>query len=855
MTSASLRRLFTWCVALLPVLVFGTVIALHQLPADVRAQSVQLAGEYRKSTSDDPAYAREAVDDAGWEAIHLPMFIPGAQSAVWARRHFTLPPALAGQPLFFMAGGFWPGTEVYLNGQRVGVQDEYTRGTKPEIFGTEGWDVPAGVARAGDNVLSLRMTSLVLWDSRMILGAREPVRSYFLLNSDVKKLILHGQLLLLAFFTVLVAVFYTQAEDRAEKGRYGITLHMLLAAVIYTAINVGVGRMRELTPGNALLIWLSIIYFTGCLFEWIELYVLHRRGRARRVFRAIYGAVSLLLAGLWVAGQYGAMFQAWPPISAFLLIPLSWSAVNAVRGAVAQWKRGLGPILLCGMGLFLLSTLVDILTPLGVMNFPRITPIGTATVGILAAVLIVADFLRISYENKDLTSSLSHSNAELATALAKANEAVRLKGEFVANVSHELRTPLNAIVNIPEGLLEAFGKQPIATCGSCGSTFEVGPGEKVDGSTECPDCHRKGTLKAGDKWALQRDATEMIDLLELLTRSGRSLLQLVDNVLDFSRLDAGKMSLSPDEVAVESFVTQAVDGLRPLAAQRPITLKVEPPDPSWRLRADPVKLTQVLVNLVANAIKFSPEQGEVVVKVAYEPGTSSYLFQVKDQGAGVPKDAQALIFETFRQADGSHTRRFGGTGLGLSIARQLVEMHDGQIWVESEGTNHGSTFLFRLPKAGPRARRSNPALAAGGMQGPTILVVDDDPVAIEATRLAIRPLGYRVVGLSDPRRFAEEMDKERPDLMIMDAVMARMSGLTLLQKVRASERGRVLPVIVASELADQKDAFLAHQAAWLNKPWTADLLREEVRKQLAHALAARNAASAAASPQAESRSA
>jgi signal transduction histidine kinase/CheY-like chemotaxis protein len=835
--SPIVRRALTWAVAALPVLVFGSVFAVHRMPDGVRAASVDLTGEYLKSQGDDLAYAAESFQEQGWEKIKLPMFVPGAQSAVWARRHFTLPQELANQPLFFMAGSFWPGTEVYINGQRVGAQDLYTRGVKPEIFGFEGWEVPAGVVRAGDNVLALRMTSLVVWDNRIIIGAREPVRDYFLRNSDLKKAILHGQLLLLAFFMALVAIFWRQEEDKDEKARYGITLHLLAAAVFYTGLNVGVGGMRELTPFNALLYWLSIIYFTGCLFEWTELYVLHRKGRARLVFRAIYAAYFVLLTALWATGSYAGMYQAWPPVAGSLLIPLVWATVNSVRGSVRQWRE-LGPIVLFAMVPFLLTTFADILGPLGQLgplHPPKLSTLGTANVGILASVLIVGDFLRISYENKDLTASLSQTNSELAVALAKANESVRLKGEFVANVSHELRTPLNAIVNIPEGLLEAFGKQMQATCTSCQSSFELAPGEKVDTATECPECHKKGTMTSAEKWSLQRDADEIISLLDLLTRSGRSLLQLVDNVLDFSRLDAGKMSLALGDVSPEVAVAQAVDGLKPLAGQRSINLRVETVEPAWKLRADPVKLNQILVNLVGNAIKFSPDGKTVTVGVRHEADRQSYVFWVRDQGVGVPGDAQALIFETFRQADGSHTRRFGGTGLGLSIARQLVEMHDGQIWVESEGDNQGSTFLFRLPRSGPREGKSNPSLGALGATAKTILVLDDDPVAIEATRLALRPLGHRVVGLTDPRRFVEALEKERPDLMIMEAVLARMSPLTLLQKVRASEHGRRLPVIVTSELQDQRDAFLAHRASWLTKPWTSDQLLEEVRRRMAEA--------------------
>jgi signal transduction histidine kinase len=219
--------------------------------------------------------------------------------------------------------------------------------------------------------------------------------------------------------------------------------------------------------------------------------------------------------------------------------------------------------------------------------------------------------------------------------------------------------------------------------------------------------------------------------LALVERSGRHLLQMVDGILDFSTIDANAMKLRVVSVDVARLVQEALETVSELATRAGVVLESELVDgaPAPSLHADPLRLKQVLINLLGNAIKFSNGRGPVTVRVASED--ESVLFSVRDCGIGIAPEDRQKIFERFEQVDQGDTRKYGGTGLGLSISRSLVEMHEGEIWVES-GLGLGSTFHFRLPKAGPRrapGRSSQPSRVAGRSFAPRSAASAPQPLA------------------------------------------------------------------------------------------------------------------------------
>jgi signal transduction histidine kinase/CheY-like chemotaxis protein len=432
-----------------------------------------------------------------------------------------------------------------------------------------------------------------------------------------------------------------------------------------------------------------------------------------------------------------------------------------------------------------------------------------------------------------LSKSLARSNEELAGSLARSEETSRLKGEFLANISHELRSPLNAIVNIPDGLLEDFEGREVVHCKACKSDFEREPGEAFDPEAPCPECGASGSSASHGlrtMFTYRGDADETAGHLRSLARSGAHLLRLINDVLDFSKLEAGKMTADLEDVSAAELLADALANAKPLADKSGITLALAEVPASLRLRADPTKCAQILLNLIVNAIKFS-EPGGAVELFASGDGPDC-VFSVRDHGIGIAPEHQSLIFESFRQVDGSHTRKYGGTGLGLAITQKLVRLHGGRIWVESE-LNKGSTFYVRLPIAGPapsidadEAAPRAPAAAPKAGEKAVILVVDDEPVAIETIRLSLRDEPYHIVGLTDPRRVDEFIEKYSPDLVILDIMMPRASGATILRELRAKRAERSLPVVVCSAYPTNEAIAAAFGAAWLAKPWQgADLLR------------------------------
>jgi len=350
---------------------------------------------------------------------------------------------------------------------------------------------------------------------------------------------------------------------------------------------------------------------------------------------------------------------------------------------------------------------------------------------------------------------------ENARLLAEAETANRLKDDFLATVSHELRTPLNAIL----------------------------------GWTQ---------ILAGR----QNDSSTLARALEIVERNARAQATLIEDVLDVSRVASGKVALERQLVDLREVLSNAVLAMTPGAEAKGIEIRAEH-HAAAKVLGDPSRLAQVMLNVLSNAIKFTPGGGRITVSLDVlapsNPGDSEHaVLSVRDTGRGIPKSFLPHVFERFRQADPSTTREQGGLGLGLAIVKHLVELHGGTVSAHSMGTGQGSTFTVKLPiatedEAAPRAEPTHPggeprALPLAGL---SVLLVEDDADGRELMELMLARAGARATSVHDAATALRVLDTDRFDVILSDIAMPGEDGISFISRARPmlASRGLTIPAI------------------------------------------------------------
>jgi signal transduction histidine kinase/AmiR/NasT family two-component response regulator len=381
---------------------------------------------------------------------------------------------------------------------------------------------------------------------------------------------------------------------------------------------------------------------------------------------------------------------------------------------------------------------------------------GTFAGGMIIAFLLFS-LIRVQMRAREQAEATAERLRTSEAALQRANVA---KDEFLATLSHELRTPMTAIM----GWSQMLGE------------------EELDAQTH-----------------------EMA--VDAIRKSATVQAQLIDDLLDVSRITAGKMKIEPEPVELAHVVQSAIDTVRSAAEAKSVAISSQIATGIW-VNGDERRLQQVVWNLLTNAVKFTPEGGEVFVDLREE--TTTAAVEVRDTGQGIDPEFMPHIFERFRQADSSTTRPHMGLGLGLAIVRHLVELHGGTIGAESKGEGRGSTFRVRLPllRNGQSQRGEEPEpIAEDALQGVRVLVVDDDEEVRNFVTVVFRNAGAEVRNAPAARPALDVLAEWPADVVLSDLAMPGADGFDLLHWIRGSshERVRTLPVVALTAFAMPED--------------------------------------------------
>ncbi|MBI5919442.1 MAG: response regulator [Nitrosomonadales bacterium] len=395
----------------------------------------------------------------------------------------------------------------------------------------------------------------------------------------------------------------------------------------------------------------------------------------------------------------------------------------------------------------------------------------------------------LEHERASLAERVEERTHELSLANVRLEHSLKANDEFLASTSHELRTPLTGILAMSEVLMEQL----------------------------------YGTLNE-----------KQLEFVRNINDSGKHLLDLINDILDIAKVEAGKMELNYSEINVPQLCQAVIRLVKTPASKQGLTLELELDPAVQTLSADEKRLKQILVNLLGNAVKFTPPGGRIGLRVQGDSAAGQLSFKVWDTGIGIAKEQQELLFQPFVQLDSRLSRKYQGTGLGLALVSRMTRMHKGLVALEST-VGQGSSFIVSLPWSGEPIRQATPTapqvaeyapgtqakLVAPAVDAPLILLADDDRINRYIYSEYLRGKGYRIELAENGLEAIRVANDKHPRVILMDVQMPEMDGLEAIRRLRLQSEFQSTPIIALTALAmegDREKCLEAGADLYLSKP-------------------------------------
>jgi len=763
------------------------------------------AGEpWKTQRGDDPRWASPGLDDSAWRTVSLPATwkesgFDGFDGMVWFRRAIPLDAearlaADRGRLAILFGPSGYGGYQMYAGGRLLGSSRGWAgRLTFPfaEVF-----SIPREVVGEDGRVLLALRVRRVGWasDERLdtgpvgdvvVLGSEPALRDRVEVAWD-RNLMTELPLLLLALL-FLAAVPYHLLLYWRRRQQTGHLWFGLLALCFSINTIASSYWMYQLTDRYDVAVRISdLTGHLAAVFALQFLWTFFSRpiSRLLRAYQLSHGALALFV-GLWpdtrlvVASQ--SLRSLW--LAPLLLLAIALIVHEVWRGDVEARTIALGGLVLVAAETVELTRQI---LPLSWISLVALPPFGFAAVLVAMGASLSTRFRRVHDELDRLRLTLEDQVRERTAALREAREealsASRAKSEFLANMSHEIRTPMNGVI----GMTTLLQETPLTTV-------------------------QKGYL-------------------ETIRASGEALLALINDILDFSNMESGRAEIDHAPFELAAVVDESLQIIAPLAARQGLALShsIAPGTPE-ALIGDAARIRQVLVNLLGNAVKFTP-RGAVRLAVSARlvaDGRWEAHFAVTDTGIGISPEDLSRLFVAFHQLEGSLARRHGGTGLGLAISKRLAELMGGAIWAESTA-GRGSTFHFTVAGEVAPAPLRSPAAAPGtdqdlALRRPlSILLAEDHPVNQRVMLVLLAHLGYRADLARNGREVFDALARQPYDVILMDVQMPEIDGLEATRRIRrelpADRQPRILALTAHVMAGDRERCLEAGMDGYLSKP-------------------------------------